>query len=152
MRKSVILAIVAAVVAALAAPALAATTTTTVTLRTTTTTTPHRTTTTTAPHRTTTTTAPHRTTTTAEHRAVTRHRGRRHVDYEVVLGITRTRGAAEALVARARRHGLHPVIEREDRGRHFEVEVPGFSTKAAAEREVRVAKRDGFRAAHVERS
>ncbi|MER3513707.1 MAG: hypothetical protein C4310_04360, partial [Chloroflexota bacterium] len=61
---------VIAVVAALAAPALAATTTTTVTLHTTT------------------TTAPHRTTTTAEHRAATRHRGRRHVDYEVVLGIT----------------------------------------------------------------
>jgi hypothetical protein len=108
--------------------------------------------TTTAPHRST-TTRPHTATTTARaHRKATRRRTR--TDFEVVLGITRTRPAAERLVRAAERHDLRPSIETEGRGRRhrFEVELPGFRTRVAAERELRVVRRDGFRRAFVERS
>lgn len=121
-----------------------------------TTTTLHVTTTTTKPH-TTTTTRPHTTTTTRPRTTTARahaRRARRRGDFEVVLGITRTRAAAERIVARARRHGLHPGIEVEGRRHHrrFEVEIGGFRTRAAADRELRTVRRDGFRKAFVERS
>jgi hypothetical protein len=141
---------VALLLLGLASPAGAAVTTTTAP-HTSTTTRPH-TATTTAPH-TSTTTRPHTATTTARaHRKATRRRTR--TDFEVVLGITRTRPAAERLVRAAERHDLRPSIETEGRGRRhrFEVELPGFRTRAAAERELRVVRRDGFRRAFVERS
>jgi hypothetical protein len=65
--------------------------------------------------------------------------------------MTRTRGAASKLQARATAKGLHAVIERD--GKHaFEVEVPGFKDRAAARAERTKVRGDGFARALVERS
>ncbi len=69
--------------------------------------------------------------------------------FEVVLGLTKNRRAAQELQTRARHAGFGTRIER-DSCTKYEVEVGRFQTRAAARRALDRVKRAGFRHATIE--